>query len=64
MRGFSISLRLAIWYASNLFCGLAIFGVVMWFVLTNSVTAWKDRTLDGRASRVETLLKALPPEAV
>jgi two-component system, OmpR family, heavy metal sensor histidine kinase CusS len=61
MRGFSISLRLAIWYASNLFCGLAIFGVVMWFVLTNSVTAWKDRTLDGRASRVETLLRALPP---
>jgi signal transduction histidine kinase len=61
MRGFSISLRLAAWYSCILFCGLAIFGVVMWFALTSSLTAWKDRTLEERATRVETLLKALPP---
>ncbi len=60
MRGFSISLRLAIWYSSISFCGLLIFGVVMWFVLANSVTAWKDRTLEMRAFRVESLLKSLP----
>lgn len=60
MRGFSISLRLAIWYSGIVFCGLAVFGIVMWFVLTNSLTAWKDRTLEERASRVETLLKSFP----
>ena len=57
MQRLSISLRLTIWYAAVSTIGLTIFGAVMWFVLTNSMISWKDRTLRMRASRVEATLK-------
>jgi two-component system, OmpR family, heavy metal sensor histidine kinase CusS len=34
----------------------------MWFVLSDSLLAWKDRTLQMRAARVETLLRSLPQQ--
>ena len=63
MRGLSISLRLAIWYAAISALGFAIFGVVMWFVLANSMISWKDRTLQMRANRVAAVLAHLPAGA-
>jgi len=60
MRGLSISLRLAAWYAGISVAGFAIFGVAMWFVLANSMISWKDRTLQMRATRVEAVLANSP----
>ena len=56
MRSLSISFKLAAWYACSMLLGLVVFGVVMWFVLASSMLSWKDRTLQMRASRVETVL--------
>ena len=61
MKRLSISLRLTIWYASISALGLAIFGVVMWFVLASSMLSWKDRTLQMRAARTEAALKSASP---
>ncbi len=58
MKGLSISLKLATWYACSMLLGLAVFGVVMWFVLAHSMLSWKDRTLLMRAGRVEAVLSA------
>ena len=57
MKRLSISLRLAVWYACISAVGLAVFGVVMWFVLTSSMLSWKDRTLQMRAARIEAALQ-------
>ena len=56
IRRMSISVRLAFWYACISFCGIVIFGTIMWFVLGKAVLSWKDRTLEMRASRVNSLL--------
>lgn len=72
MRSISISFKLAAWYACSMLLGLAVFGVVMWFVLASSMLSWKDRTLQMRAGRVEAVLAAaqasgqhaLPQQAV
>ncbi len=58
MRGFSISLKLAAWYACTLLLGLVAFGVIMRFVLAESMLSWKDRTLQMRAGRVVGALSA------
>jgi signal transduction histidine kinase len=34
----------------------------MWFLLTDSLLSWKDRTLEMRAARVESLLNSLPQQ--
>ena len=56
----SISLRLTAWYAGISALGMAVFGVVMWFVLAHSMIAWKDRTLLTRAARAEAALQSAP----
>lgn len=61
MERLSISLRLTVWYASVSAVGLAIFGVVMWFVLASSMLSWKDRTLQMRAGRMEAALDSPSP---
>ena len=61
MERLSISLRLTVWYASVSAVGLAIFGVVMWFVLASSMLSWKDRTLQMRAGRMEAALNSPSP---
>ncbi len=58
MKRLSISLRLTLWYAAVSAIGLVVFGVMMWFVLANSMLSWKDRTLQMRAARVEAALHA------
>lgn len=58
MRSLSISFKLAAWYACSMLLGLAVFGVIMWFVLASSMLSWKDRTLQMRAGRVEAVLAA------
>ena len=58
MRRLSISLRLAAWYACILVVGLTVFGIVMRFVLADSMLSWKDRTLQMRAARMEAVLSA------
>lgn len=59
MKPFSISLRLGIWYAGLSVLGFALFGIAMWFVLTSSMLAWKDRTLQMRATRVQAALATM-----
>ena len=61
MERLSISLRLTVWYASVSAVGLAIFGVVMWFVLASSMLSWKDRTLQMRAGRMKAALNSPLP---
>ena len=56
MRGLSISLKLAAWYAFSLLLGMAVFGLVMRLVLATSMLSWKDRTLQMRSGRVEAAL--------
>ena len=58
MKGFSISLRLAMWYAGMLLLGLTVFGIIMRLVLADSMLSWKDRTLQMRAGRIEAVLAA------
>ncbi len=54
----SISVRLSAWYAGVSAIGLAVFGIVMWFVLANSMISWKDRTLQMRTARMEEVLNS------
>ncbi len=63
IKQWSISLRLTAWYASISAVGLAVFGVVMWFVLANSMISWKDRTLQTRAAHIEATLNLAHADA-
>ena len=53
----SISLRLTIWFSAVFFAGLALFGVVMWLDLKDTLTSGRSRTLERRADRLGDLLR-------
>lgn len=55
-RGASISLRLTLWFSGVYLVGLALFGMVMWFDLQQTLTSGRSRTLERRAERLAELL--------
>ncbi|HEY1945370.1 MAG TPA: ATP-binding protein [Bryobacteraceae bacterium] len=56
-RHFSISLRLTGWFSAIFLFGFLVFGAVMWGDLSYSLSAGRDKTLAGRAKRLQDLLE-------
>jgi heavy metal sensor kinase len=56
-RHFSISLRLTLWFSAVFLTGFALFGLIMWADLANSLSNGRDKTLSGRAGRLKELLR-------
>jgi signal transduction histidine kinase len=56
-RHFSISLRLTGWFSAIFLFGFLVFGTVMWADLSYSLSAGRDKTLTGRAKRLQDLLE-------
>jgi signal transduction histidine kinase len=56
-RHFSISLRFTCWFSAIFLVGFLVFGTVMWADLSYSLSAGRDKTLTGRAKRLQDLLE-------
>lgn len=57
--GFSISLRLTLWFSAIFLCGFIVFGALLLYSMNSSVNSARDRKLKQRAERiVETLRSA------
>jgi heavy metal sensor kinase len=54
---FSISLRLTLWFSAVFLTGFALFGLIMWADLANSLSNGRDKTVSGRAGRLKELLR-------
>lgn len=55
--GFSISLRLTLWFSTIFLCGFIVFGAFIWLDLGASLRSGRDRTLGRRAARMADMLE-------
>jgi heavy metal sensor kinase len=60
---FSISLRLTLWFSAVFLTGFALFGLIMWADLANSLSQGRDKTVSGRAARLRELLKSFQQDS-